>query len=113
MPPGWGWCSDEQHPGRCRRQIRVLILHVPPVEIPERATRARQAAGHHVRTAFYAMPSSCGATVSFWPTLLAGLQAEPGYSSGVVGGCTMGAQSHQQVGQFVGVEQITRHWIES
>lgn len=45
--------------------------------------------------------------------LLAGLQAEPGYSSGVVGGCTVGAQSHQQVGQFVGAEQITRHWIES
>ena len=45
--------------------------------------------------------------------LLAGLQAEPGYSSGVVCGCTVGAQSHQQVGQFVGAEQITRHWIES
>ena len=31
----------------------------------------------------------------------------------VLGGCTVGAQSHQQVGQFLGAEQITGHWIES
>jgi crotonobetaine/carnitine-CoA ligase len=34
--------------------ITVLILHAPPVEILKRATTAEQAAGHDVRTMFYA-----------------------------------------------------------
>jgi hypothetical protein len=33
--------------------------------------------------------------------------------AGVVGGCTVGAQSHQQIGQFLRVEQISCHRIES
>ena len=35
-------------------QVTVLILHAPPVEILKRATTARDAAGHRVRTMFYA-----------------------------------------------------------
>lgn len=35
-------------------QISVLILHAPPVEILKRATTPEQAAGHCVRTMFYA-----------------------------------------------------------
>jgi acyl-CoA synthetase (AMP-forming)/AMP-acid ligase II len=35
-------------------QVSVLILHAPPVEILKRATTAEDAAGHRVRTMFYA-----------------------------------------------------------
>jgi acyl-CoA synthetase (AMP-forming)/AMP-acid ligase II len=35
-------------------RITVLILHAPPVQILQRATAARDAAGHWVRTMFYA-----------------------------------------------------------
>jgi carnitine-CoA ligase len=35
-------------------QVSVLILHAPPVEILKRATTSGQAAGHRVRTMFYA-----------------------------------------------------------
>jgi acyl-CoA synthetase (AMP-forming)/AMP-acid ligase II len=35
-------------------RITVLILHAPPVEILKRATTAEHAAGHRVRTMFYA-----------------------------------------------------------
>ena len=35
-------------------RITVLILHAPPVQILKRATTARDAAGHGVRTMFYA-----------------------------------------------------------
>jgi crotonobetaine/carnitine-CoA ligase len=35
-------------------QVTVLILHAPPVEILKRATTAEHAAGHRVRTMFYA-----------------------------------------------------------
>jgi carnitine-CoA ligase len=34
--------------------ITVLVLHAPPVEILKKATRAQDAAGHRVRTMFYA-----------------------------------------------------------
>jgi crotonobetaine/carnitine-CoA ligase len=35
-------------------RVTVLILHAPPVQILKRATSARDAAGHRVRTMFYA-----------------------------------------------------------
>ena len=35
-------------------RVTVLILHAPPVQILKRATTARDAAGHRVRTMFYA-----------------------------------------------------------
>jgi crotonobetaine/carnitine-CoA ligase len=35
-------------------RVTVLILHAPPVQILKRATDARHAAGHQVRTMFYA-----------------------------------------------------------
>jgi len=36
------------------QQVTVLILHAPPVEILKRATTGEDAAGHRVRTMFYA-----------------------------------------------------------
>ena len=41
-------------PAVVRERISVLILHAPPVEILKRATTADDAAGHRVRTMFYA-----------------------------------------------------------
>jgi acyl-CoA synthetase (AMP-forming)/AMP-acid ligase II len=35
-------------------RVTVLVLHAPPVEILKRATTTEQAAGHRVRTMFYA-----------------------------------------------------------
>jgi crotonobetaine/carnitine-CoA ligase len=35
-------------------EVSVLILHAPPVEILKRTTAAEDAAGHHVRTMFFA-----------------------------------------------------------
>ncbi|CCH78853.1 AMP-dependent synthetase and ligase [Nostocoides japonicum T1-X7] len=35
-------------------RVTVLVLHAPPVEILKRSTTAEQAAGHRVRTMFYA-----------------------------------------------------------
>jgi carnitine-CoA ligase len=41
-------------PAVVREQVSVLVLHAPPVEILKRATAPEDAAGHHVRTMFYA-----------------------------------------------------------
>ncbi|MCU1655432.1 MAG: hypothetical protein JWO57_88 [Pseudonocardiales bacterium] len=41
-------------PAVVEEQITVLILHAPPVEILKRATTTDDAAGHRVRTMFYA-----------------------------------------------------------
>ena len=41
-------------PAVVAERISVLVLHAPPVEILKRATTAEQAAGHRVRTMFYA-----------------------------------------------------------
>jgi acyl-CoA synthetase (AMP-forming)/AMP-acid ligase II len=41
-------------PAVIAEQVTVLILHAPPVEILKRATTPEQAAGHRVRTMFYA-----------------------------------------------------------
>ncbi len=41
-------------PAAVGERVTVLILHAPPVEILKRATSARDAAGHQVRTMFYA-----------------------------------------------------------
>jgi acyl-CoA synthetase (AMP-forming)/AMP-acid ligase II len=41
-------------PAVVAERISVLILHAPPVEILKRATTAERAAGHRVRTMFYA-----------------------------------------------------------
>ena len=41
-------------PRSSRERVTVLILHAPPVEILKRATTADDAAGHRVRTMFYA-----------------------------------------------------------
>ena len=41
-------------PAVTRDQITVLILHAPPVEILKKATNPADAAGHRVRTMFYA-----------------------------------------------------------
>src|SRR3954447_17606787 len=41
-------------PAAVAERISVLILHAPPVEILKRATSAEDAAGHQVRTMFYA-----------------------------------------------------------
>jgi carnitine-CoA ligase len=41
-------------PAVVREGITVLVLHAPPVEILKRATTADDAAGHRVRTMFYA-----------------------------------------------------------
>ncbi len=41
-------------PAVVAEQVSVLILHAPPVEILKRATTADDAAGHRVRTMFYA-----------------------------------------------------------
>ena len=41
-------------PAVVAEKVTVLILHAPPVEILKRATTASDAAGHHVRTMFYA-----------------------------------------------------------
>jgi carnitine-CoA ligase len=41
-------------PAVTRDQITVLILHAPPVEILKKATAPADAAGHRVRTMFYA-----------------------------------------------------------
>ena len=41
-------------PSVVSEQVTVLILHAPPVEILKRATTGADAAGHRVRTVFYA-----------------------------------------------------------
>lgn len=41
-------------PAVLAEKITVLVLHAPPVEILKRATTAEDAAGHRVRTMFYA-----------------------------------------------------------
>jgi acyl-CoA synthetase (AMP-forming)/AMP-acid ligase II len=41
-------------PAVISERVTVLILHAPPVEILKRATSGRDAAGHRVRTMFYA-----------------------------------------------------------
>jgi crotonobetaine/carnitine-CoA ligase len=41
-------------PAVVREQVTVLILHAPPVEILKRATGTHDAAGHRIRTMFYA-----------------------------------------------------------
>jgi crotonobetaine/carnitine-CoA ligase len=41
-------------PDVVREGVTVLVLHAPPVEILKRACSARDAAGHRVRTMFYA-----------------------------------------------------------
>jgi crotonobetaine/carnitine-CoA ligase len=41
-------------PAVLREQVTVLILHAPPVEILKKATSRADAAGHRVRTMFYA-----------------------------------------------------------
>jgi acyl-CoA synthetase (AMP-forming)/AMP-acid ligase II len=41
-------------PAVVRERVSVLVLHAPPVEILKKATTAADAAGHRVRTMFYA-----------------------------------------------------------
>lgn len=41
-------------PAVLEQEVTVLVLHAPPVEILKRATTAEEAAGHRVRTMFYA-----------------------------------------------------------
>ena len=46
--------ASEFWPAVVGERVTVLILHAPPVQILKRATSARDAAGHWVRTMFYA-----------------------------------------------------------
>jgi carnitine-CoA ligase len=46
--------AREFWPAVVGERVTVLILHAPPVQILKRATAARDAAGHQVRTMFYA-----------------------------------------------------------
>ncbi|RDD85268.1 AMP-binding protein [Streptomyces parvulus] len=41
-------------PDAVRQGVTALVLHAPPVEILKRATTAEDAAGHRIRTMFYA-----------------------------------------------------------